>query len=540
MPDRIQSQRVICQGGLNKSENSLLLSEQFPGAAVRLVNYETALSGGYRRIDGFEYLDANFPGPTGEGAVLCVTGFTDTPTGLDYFICARKDVGTNTYSFYYLDLFGGGWTAFTTGITARSTIDPIGNNIKRVRVASFNFGTINMLIFVDGCNPACIYDGTTWYELTSGGAGTSVSPGGDQIIDYPAVVDIFKSSIFLSGDENNPSIVSYSAPSDPFDWTAASGAGQMIFSQPVVQIKPFRDRNYVFGQSQIKFASPDTTAGFIFSDVTTDLGCIARDSVLEVGGNLVFMSADGIRPVAGTYNIADVELSLLSQNIQDLINQTIIDNDMTDLVGVSIRKKTQFRHFFSNDAIAVTDAKGIIGCLRGNQWEFFEILGIRASCAWSGFLSSTEYILHGDYDGKVYIEEIQSTSFNGDDILSVYTTPYLDFGDTEVRKLMRTLNVFLKPEGSVTFSMAVRFDWGDINAVNPSNYTGLSVDGPILYGGGSTYGGGSSYGGATKKVLKTNIQGSCFSVQFSIVSQGTYAPHTMQGLVCEFSTKGRD
>ena len=59
MADRVQSYKVICGGGLNSNENHLDLSENSPGSATRLVNYEVSLFGGYRRIEGFTPYNAN-------------------------------------------------------------------------------------------------------------------------------------------------------------------------------------------------------------------------------------------------------------------------------------------------------------------------------------------------------------------------------------------------------------------------------------------------------------------------------------------------
>ena len=53
MPDQIESFKVVCKGGLNSNENHLDLSEEAPGSAVRLVNYEPSLFGGYRRLEGY-------------------------------------------------------------------------------------------------------------------------------------------------------------------------------------------------------------------------------------------------------------------------------------------------------------------------------------------------------------------------------------------------------------------------------------------------------------------------------------------------------
>ena len=80
MPDRIQSFKVICGGGLNSNENHLDLSENNPGSATRLVNYEVSLYGGYRRIEGFQPYDATYqevdPDDC-EGRILALSIFKD-------------------------------------------------------------------------------------------------------------------------------------------------------------------------------------------------------------------------------------------------------------------------------------------------------------------------------------------------------------------------------------------------------------------------------------------------------------------------------
>lgn len=542
MPDRITSARVLSEGGLNTNENSLILSTTKPGCAVRLVNYETSLSGGYRRIEGTRLLDEDFPQPTGEGRAYCITTFHNTTDNLIYHITARKEVGVNTYRFYYLDPAGTGWIAF--GPAGRSTVDPNGDNIVRIRHTTCNFGTVNFIVFADGANNAALWDGTTWYTLDPGNTGGPLSPGGDQLVEFPAIVENFKDTVFLSGDVTAPSVISYSAPNDALDWTVASGGGQAIFSQEVIQFKPWRDFLYVFGYTHIHKLQPDVSVAFTFSDVTTDLGCIARDSIQEVGSNLIFMSQDGIRPVTGTANIDDIELNLLSTHIQGVIDDIQTNQDMADLCSLNIRQKTQFRYFFDNSTTEIESSQGLIGSLRnrdGNtNWEFGELLGIRASCANSTIIGDTEYVLHGDYDGKIYRQEVDDTTFNGSDITALYTTPYLDFGDTEVRKLMRNLNTFIKAEGPVDINLSLTFDWDDEDVLLPSVYTFSTTGSTVFYDDGTTYDSGAVYGGEARPKIKTNIQGSCFSVQFTFASQGDYAPYTIHGFVTEFSAKGRE
>ena len=54
MADNLASFKVFCQGGLNTSRDVLSQGEtQYACSAISLINYEPAVTGGYRKISGF-------------------------------------------------------------------------------------------------------------------------------------------------------------------------------------------------------------------------------------------------------------------------------------------------------------------------------------------------------------------------------------------------------------------------------------------------------------------------------------------------------
>jgi len=564
MADRIDSFKVICSGGLNSNENHLDLSDNKPGAATRLVNYEPSLFGGYRRVEGFELYDADYPevddvnnAGSAEGKVLGLAIFKDDVSNLTKIIAARKDVGATTYSFYYYTPLIG-WRPFTLDHSiVRNTTDGV-RTVEKLRHVSFNFGTGNRICFVDGVNPAIVYDGQHWEELRSTGTGgnpadaghTTNTGGGDQCLDAPALVDVFANHLFLAGDETNRATIAHSAPTNTaspygyYDFTNANAAGQLAAGFDVVQIKPFRDNLFVFGSNGIKKVAADVTSGFVTDQVTANVGCISRDSVLEIGGDLMFLAPDGFRPVAGTARIGDVELETVSKSIQGLLVNTIQNFNMDTINGVVIRSKSQIRYFVGDDTIDTPDSLGIIGGLSDStgsiSWEFGELLGIRASCATSDYIGTEEFVLHGDYDGKVYRQE-RNTTFNGADIVAVYATPYLDFGETEERKVLRKINTFIRAEGPLEMNLSVAFDWGDYNTARPSTYSQASEGGPTVFGGRNiTYNGANVvYGGSSKPIMTSDIQGSGFSIKATYVTVGNFEPYSIQGIVFEYSTAGR-
>ena len=544
MADEIQSYKLVCSGGLNSNENHLFLSEAAAGSATRLVNYEPSLYGGYRRVEGFGLLgglDVEVGAGSATGPVLCVAIYRNEHIGNPYVIAARKDSGANTYKFYrFVDYVG--WQAMTNSLTLATTSGS--RTVTKIRHAQFDFGSGSNIIFVDGVNNAILFDGQNWKQLNSTNTGTSSSPGGDQILNAPAIVEVFENHIFFGGDLTSRAVICHSAPTDPYNFTVAAGAGQITPGFNVVQFKPFRDDLYVFGINAIKKVSPDLTAGFVLDQVTANVGCVARDSVLEIGGDLIFLSPEGFRPVAGTSRIGDVEIQTLSKAIQVTLVDMIRDFDMDTLNGVVIRGKSQVRFFVGDNGTEVTDSFGIIGGLADQQgtisWEFGEMQGIRASCCTSDYIGRTEYVIHGDYDGKVYRQE-QGTSFNGEDILAVYATPYLDFGDTETRKTMRKVNTFVRAEGPVEVFLSMSYDWGDYSTSRPSTYSQTSAGGPVEYGGRNIDYSAANvlYGGNSKPIMTSDIQGSGFSSRATFVTVGQSEPYSIQGLVFEFSISGR-
>ena len=561
MPDEIQSFKLISSGGLNSNENHLDLSDNSPGSATRLVNYEPSLFGGYRRIEGYDEYDPDYGEvtvdgqTTAQGKVLGLAIFKDDATNSTKIIAIRQDAGGSNYSFYYYTAYIG-WRKYTLDFSVTRPMTLNGRTVNKIRHVVFNFGTGNKIVFVDGVNPAIVFDGVHWEELKSTNSGgytlgaSSNTGGGDQCLNAPSLVDVFQNTLFLAGDTAFGAAIAHSAPTntaDPdgfYDFTVANGAGQIAAGFDVVQIKPFRDDLFIFGTNGIKKITVDASNNFVTDQVTANVGCVARDSVMEIGGDLMFLAPDGFRPVAGTSRIGDVELETVSKPIQATLVDLIANTDMDTLNGVVIRSKSQIRYFIGDASLAASDSIGIIGGLTNSSgsisWEFGELLGIRASCATSGYIGTTENIIHGDYDGKVYRQE-NGKSFNGEDIISIYATPYLDFGETEQRKVMRKINTFIRAEGPLEMLLSMTYDWGDGDTSTPATYSQSSSGAPTRYGGRNINYNTTNvlYGGSSKPIMTSDIQGSGFSAQATFVTIGQTEPFSIQGIVFEFTAAGR-
>lgn len=528
--EHLQTYPVICEGGLDSNRNHIQLASQTPGAAISLVNFEPSLFGGYRKINGFTPLEADFPDVDDAGSEGKILGIHVLEEDI---IVARKTQSVTTYQFFYWTS-GADWTPFTTGLTLTAT------NVNDIRFASYNFQGSNSMIAVDGVNNATLYDGTNWTNVDPAGTGADfANAGGPMALEDPKYVTLFKNHLFVAGDSSDPHVVAHSAPEADYDWTAASGAGQINVGFDVVQIKPFRDALYVFGKKRMKKIVVESTS-FVVQEVATEVGLLAPDSIAEINGDIIFLAPDGIRTVSATERNEDVELGVISKKIQQNMTDLIASADLASVKTVVVRKKSQIRMFFSNENLTVANNQGILGGLKGDPsslfWEWSTIKGIRVSCTTSAYIENAEYVLHGDFDGKVYRQEI-GNDFNGANILAYYTTPYLDMGDVYTRKTLHKIMVFIRPEDEVALNMGIRFDWGDRDVLRPSPYL---LEAQVI---GELYGvaiyGTSLYSSSPPPVLIKNIEGSNFSSSLTFTSDDMAGSFSIQAIIFEYSVNGR-
>jgi len=513
MADNLASFKVFCQGGLNTSRDVLSQGETQPGSAISLINYEPAVTGGYRKISGFSNDYGTVTGQDNTSVLgVCVANGIN-----DGILACRKPASGNNY-LHYWDDSSEDWVAVTTSGSPTMT------GVTKVRFTKYNWGSPKVIL-TDGVNPAATYDGTTYTQITHADAP-----------DDPKYSAVFQNHMFLAGDPNEKTNLYFSAPYDETSFAAADGSGVINVGFPIVAIKPFRDALYIFGSNNIRKLVGNNIANFVLETVTDDLGCLATDSVIEIGGDLLFLSQDGLRPVSGTDKIGDVNLETVSKDIQSIFTDVVFDIDLDTLNAVVIRQKTQFRYFFG-----AADSQGIIGGFRqtpnGLQFEYSQMLGITATCADSGYIGQNEFIIHGDSNGKVHRQE-RGNDFDGENIFSIFQTPFFHMQDPEQRKIFYSVATYLRSEGDNEIVMSAVYDYEDVQTLNPTNFT-LTTEGAAAYYNEALYDSTAIFDGNPSPVQRTNISGSGKSASLKFVTNDSSASHSIQGLVITFGVGDR-
>lgn len=511
MADNLASFKVFCAGGLNTSRDVLSQGETQPGSAISLINYEPSVTGGYRKISGYTNDYGTVPG-TGSVLGVCVAN------GVNDGILAARTPSSGSNYLHYWDNATEAWVAVTTSGSPTMT------GVSKVRFTKYNWG-YDEVILTDGINPAAVYTGTTYTQITDANAPSA-----------PKVSHVFKNHMFLAGDSTEPTNLWFSAPYDEYNFDPADGAGVINVGFPIVAIKSFRDVLYIFGTNNIRKLAGNNISDFVVQEVTDDLGCMATDSVIEIGGDLLFLSQDGLRPIGGTDKIGDVNLETVSKDIQSIFTDVVFDIDLDGLDAVVIKQKTQFRYF-----LGAAEGQGIIGAFRqvggALQFEYGQMLGVYTTCATSGYIGQYEYVIHGDSNGKVHRQE-QGNSFDGEDIFSVFQTPFFHMQDPEQRKVFYTVATYLRSEGDNEIVLSALYDYENIDTLSPSNFT-MTTQGAAAYYNEALYDSTAIFDGNPAPVRRTNISGSGKSASFKYVTNDTNASHSIQGLVITFGVGDR-
>ena len=574
MPDQSQIQPFSfnCEGGLVLNKSTFIME---PGQALELTNFEPDVEGGYRRINGYNpYIIQQLP----------VTALSSEATLMsalfhDYVVAARGEKiyssasttltlkitssetmsGSGTINAKSTTSFSSSGTLYMdseiftyTGITATSftgvtraassttaaahstkTViseswterDTGRTNAAKYKFERFNFDGSDKFIIVDQANAPTVFN----TSLAATDVSTSSVAGAKHVA-------AFKNHMFYSGMSSTPQEVVFSKPFDEDDFTSADGAGSIKVDDTIVALKVFREDLFIFCESRIFKLSGTTSTNFAVTPVTRNIGCVNGDTVQEFAGDLIFLGPDGLRTIAGTARIGDVELGTISSNVQSLFREQLSDSgSFTSLV---IPDKTQYRIFFSKDGGAESATTGVICVLKQQSFEFAQLKGIKPACTDSVVESGNVIPIHGSFDGYVYRQD-QGNTFNGTLVEAKYRSPDLTFGDPGIRKHMQRVNINYAPESTIDADMFVRYDYESQDSSRPAAYPLDTTDVAGTYGAVSIYG-AATYGGPSQPIVRKSVEGSGFAVALRVEDGATTTgPYSLKGFQMEFQLGAR-
>ena len=513
MPDTsaISPFKASCSGGLTLNKDVFAMH---PGEALQLSNFEPDITGGYRRLNGTTKFNSTIVPQVAEATerIMFCAIFND--------IVVAGRGGT-----VYTGTTSGSWTSRATSKGTTYTYD----------FDKFNYAGTDKIIIATGAAAAFTLD-TSYTEDIINATGGGTAP------TNPRFVKSFANHMFYGGMSNSKAEVIFSAPFAEDDFTSGNGAGSFKIGTEVTGMKVFRDELFIFGESSIYKLAGTSSSNFALAEVAKNVGTLAHHSIQEIGGDIIFLAADGIRTIAGTARIGDVELGTVSKQVQDRINEIKYDN----VTATVIRNKSQYRLFYPVTGGLEASQKGLIAVIKINPntnqmgYEYSDIKGLKAACCDSELISNVETTISGGYDGYIYKQDsgnVWTRAGGTTNIDATYRSPDITMGDPGIRKTMQRVNLNWKPEGAVSANMYVKYNYDDVSTPQPNVFT-LSTS-----GSGAAYGvgifGTAAYGQGDLPITRQTVEGSGFAVAVKITDTSSNIPFSIKGFQLEFTPGGR-
>lgn len=529
----IQPYTAVCRGGLDLVSSPYELL-RLPNVAKQLKNFEVSNEGGYRLINGF----SSFGGgsavkPSGSNRILGVY-----PYGLGVVVCVSDGI------YYSED--GISWLQVNKDTShAGSTETDIASDTELPRSVQ---GKAHFVLMKAPEN----HTNSTYGSLSIATGPNKLAHfhiegiGSSRVFIYEEIgapitaaglIEYHDHHLCVVDTDNAPSTVYYSANDNDRDFTG-SGSGSVTLADKIVGIKSFREDLIIFCENTIhRLVNINDPTNVAIVQITNNLGCLSGHTIQEIGGDLIYLSQDGFRTIAGTERIGDTELGTLSVKIDPIVENITSNVSSFTFSSTIIKSKDQYRVFYTDESRDSTLQKGLIGTVRPNDqgglgFEWSETEGIEAYSISSGFDTTgldTHY--HGDLEGNVYIHDI-GTSFNGSAIPYVYTTPDVDFGDAGLRKTLHYMLLSVKPEGATDIKLKVTYDFGSSSIISPPLQDVGVISAPSFFG--SAIFGSSTFGTGVSPIKRINLRGSGTSSSFSFSGETTTGSFTISGFYITF------
>lgn len=260
--------------------------------------------------------------------------------------------------------------------------------------------------------------------------------------------------LWLANVGDDKLTVYYSVLLDSSDFTGL-GSGFINLEQVVTnsdEITALVEHNnslIIFCKNTIViYNNADNIDNIVLSDTIVGIGCIARDSIQNIGTDLIFMSHSGLRSLGRTIQEKSAPLRDLSKNIRDSF-LTVIDGENKDTIRSVYYEPEAFYLLTTSTFTYCFDVRAFLedGSSRATVWDTITPLSLLAT--------KDRRLLLGKTNGIALYNTYQD---NGNPYTFTYFTPYLDFGDPSLTKFPKKMIVTVLGS-NVTFDVKWAFDY---------------------------------------------------------------------------------
>lgn len=363
-------------------------------------------------------------------------------------VVGMTELNGNTYTITVVDadtftLNGtdsSAFTAYTSGGTATKTAITITEDDWQI--IPYN----NKAVFVQSGHTMVYYDGAsdTYNEYSSAPLSTTPNCG---------------ASCFNRVWVADKNILYWSKIMEPQSFSGV-GTGYLdvreIFGEDdtITAITSYNNRLVIFGRRNIAFfsgAEDPTSLNFMMSDHIKGIGCIARDSVQNVGTDVVFLSGDGVRTVGRTIQEISSPIGDVSRNVRDEIVEY-----------TSSESEYRIKSIFSQENSFYLLTFPVTGFTYCFDTRTALQDGSRRVTKWTG-ITPTAFCVRNNEDLLLgqngYVAKYQGYLDNTTTYRMSYYTNYFDFGDATLESLLKKIRFSLIGSSNQDCTVKWAFDY---------------------------------------------------------------------------------
>lgn len=309
-------------------------------------------------------------------------------------------------------------------------------------------------------------------------------------------------------------------------------------TRPAVALAAFNGFLIVFCDKCILIftgADEDPTTNIALSDIIDNVGCISRDSVVDIGTDILFLSDTGVRSLGRIIDQKSVPIFDVSANVRDSLIADVVANNSNeyikavynDLEGFYLLSLPEAEKTYCFDLKKRLDE----GVCRVTTWTL---------APWSFCYRLNKEMLMGfDTTAGKY----ETYTDNGAGYLFAYCTAYLSNANSETdgltsNKILKSLRLTSYGKSGYTINFGWGFNYNGIersaNKVAPNNVSSDEYNEDEYFS--AEYSGNQE--NLSFQTTKQQLSGSGYVYQISIAVQINGGPFSIQQLDI-FSKEGR-
>jgi hypothetical protein len=245
--------------------------------------------------------------------------------------------------------------------------------------------------------------------------------------------------VWVADIVNDRQKVYFSDLLDPAEWVTGTAGSLDIGAvvpnnDPIVALAAHNGFLVIFCTKHILiYSNPTDTASLTLADTIVGTGCIARDSVVSIGTDLLFLSSTGVQSLQRVIQEKSLPFRDVSKNVRDELLTRVASEQLKDIKAV----------YYPTDAfyLLALPSSGFTYCFdtRGTLEN-----GAARTTIWKQ-IEPTAFCLTQDrqlYIGKPgYIGKYNLYEDNGAKYRMTYFTNYFNFDQPTIIKILKKINV---------------------------------------------------------------------------------------------------